>query len=61
MLDRQLIEEFPLGEKFSFEQDLLQKKYKDESFYAYPSSAYFIDIGIPEDYKKLIKDRKNRD
>ncbi|AIH04364.1 MULTISPECIES: nucleotidyltransferase family protein [Thermodesulfobacterium] len=38
--------------KFSFEKDFLQKFYKDFDFYGYVSDAYFIDIGIPEDYEK---------
>jgi D-glycero-alpha-D-manno-heptose 1-phosphate guanylyltransferase len=55
MMHRSLLEEHPLGEVFSFEKKILQKKYIDEPFYAYASGAYFIDIGIPEDYLKLCK------
>ena len=53
MLNRSLLEEFPLGTPFSFEKDILQKKYNTEQFFAYVSSDYFIDIGIPEDYRRL--------
>ncbi len=53
LLQRSLLEEFELGMAFSFEKELLQKLYKMEYFYAYPSSAYFIDIGIPDDYHRL--------
>lgn len=56
MLHRSLLEEQPLGQPFSFEKDILQKRYTDEAFFAYTSGAYFIDIGIPEDYQKLIND-----
>ncbi len=56
MLHRSLLEEQPLGQPFSFEKDILQKRYTDEAFFAYTSGAYFIDIGIPEDYQKLINE-----
>lgn len=53
MLDRSLLEEHPLGESFSFEKEILQKQFSKEDFYAYASGAFFIDIGIPEDYMKI--------
>ncbi len=56
MLNRSLLEEYPLGTPFSFEKDILQKKYDTEPFFAYVSSAYFIDIGIPEDYRRLCNE-----
>lgn len=37
-----------LGKSFSFEKDFLEKGLARA--FAYPSAAYFIDIGIPEDY-----------
>jgi len=39
-------------ETFSFERDFLQKEYKSFEFFGKPYNSYFIDIGIPEDYKK---------
>ena len=54
MLHRSLLEERPLGQAFSFEKEILQSRYADEAFFAYTSGAYFIDIGIPEDYIKLV-------
>ncbi len=53
MLDRSLLEEHPLGESFSFEKEILQKQFCKEDFYAYASGAFFLDIGIPEDYMKI--------
>lgn len=53
MMNRSLLEQYPLGVPFSFEKDILQKQFNSEPFFAYVSSAYFIDIGIPEDYKRL--------
>jgi len=38
--------------KFSFEKDILEKKTDDIPIYALSFGGYFIDIGIPEDYKK---------
>ena len=43
-------------EVFSFEKDVLEKIIKDEMIQVYPSDHYFIDIGIPEDYKQANKD-----
>jgi len=58
MIDRSLLESFPLGTAFSFEKDVMQKLYLDEPFFAYTSGAYFIDMGIPEDYLALCKEVK---
>lgn len=41
-----------LPNKFSFEKDYLEKFYKQRKLYAFVEDAYFIDIGIPEDYRK---------
>ena len=43
---------FDLPEKFSFEKDFLEKYFKEYILHGVRCSAYFIDIGIPEDYKK---------
>ena len=51
-IQRSLLDGFTLGEKFSFEQELMQQRYRDEHYYAYADGAYFIDIGIPEDYSR---------
>jgi len=37
---------------FSFERDYLEKDYRNGKFKALVSDAYFIDIGIPEDYQR---------
>lgn len=56
MMHRSLLEEQSDRKAFSFEKDILQQKYTKEPFFAYTSGAYFIDIGIPEDYRKLNSD-----
>jgi len=41
-----------LGNKFSFEKDILEKKISEIPIYALPFDGYFIDIGIPADYQR---------
>ena len=44
------------GKIFSFEKDVLEKAvYKDKISY-YISDGYFIDIGIPEDYRRAARE-----
>jgi D-glycero-alpha-D-manno-heptose 1-phosphate guanylyltransferase len=37
---------------FSIEKDCFQVRYPELRMFGFPSSGYFIDIGIPSDYKK---------
>ncbi len=46
-----LDEEFP--GRFSFEKDYLEKKFLQRRIYGQVQDEYFIDIGIPEDYKRV--------
>lgn len=41
-----------LSGRFSFEKEVLEHYVKTKAFYGYTSEAYFIDIGIPEDYER---------
>ena len=45
-----LEQEFP--EKFSIEKDCFEKLYEVHEIYGKVCRQYFLDIGIPEDYKK---------
>lgn len=56
ILDRErfLAKGFP--EKFSFETDYLQKYYSSGNIFGIVDEGYFIDIGIPEDYRQAQKD-----
>lgn len=36
--------------KFSFEQDIMEKKISELSIYSFISDGYFIDIGVEQDY-----------
>lgn len=47
-----LLASMNLPERFSFEEDLLKKFTSQLNIHAYLSDAYFIDIGIPEDYQR---------
>jgi D-glycero-alpha-D-manno-heptose 1-phosphate guanylyltransferase len=49
-----LKEELP--EKFSFEKDYLEKLFTTHEMYGIVQDAYFIDIGIPEDYERAAKE-----
>jgi D-glycero-alpha-D-manno-heptose 1-phosphate guanylyltransferase len=41
-----------LPQKFSFEKDYLEALYSQRKMFGIPQDAYFIDIGIPEDYAR---------
>lgn len=49
-LHRSLLEDHALGQQFSFEKEVLQQL--KEPFFAWTSEAYFIDIGVPDDYAR---------
>lgn len=51
-LRRALLEEWPSGQAFSIEKDVLEKQAPTRRFIGMPSDTYFIDIGIPEDYAR---------
>lgn len=46
-------------EKFSFEQDYLEKEVARQLFAPFISKTYFIDIGVPEDFMKANVDFAN--
>jgi D-glycero-alpha-D-manno-heptose 1-phosphate guanylyltransferase len=39
-------------EKFSLEKDFFENQIEELKIYGFPTESYFIDIGVPEDYKK---------
>ncbi|MBQ9473210.1 MAG: nucleotidyltransferase family protein [Bacteroidales bacterium] len=51
-VNRRLLLPYPVGQKFSFEKDVLESRYRDIPFYAMPCNGYFIDIGVPDDYRR---------
>ncbi len=52
LLNKSFFLQFALPETFSFEHDFLQQYYQQHKFYGFPCTGYFIDIGIPEDYRR---------
>lgn len=52
------LQETELPKKFSFEKDILEKHLVALHFCGKEFNGYFIDIGIPEDYKKAQEDFK---
>lgn len=51
-MSNQIWSEFEFPEVFSFEKDLMEKYCGSNAFYGYVEDAYFLDIGIPEDYER---------
>ena len=56
LLPKSLFAGFRVGERFSFEKDIMEKRVSEQPFYANISDGYFIDIGIPEDYVRAQKE-----
>lgn len=58
LANRDIFKVTNLEGRFSFEQDYLEKEVSKGNFCGYKTEGYFIDIGIPEDYKKANIDFK---
>jgi NDP-sugar pyrophosphorylase family protein len=52
VLERRVFELAPAQPRFSFEQDVLQAHAAAARFAGYVAEAAFIDIGVPEDYRR---------
>lgn len=52
MLHRKLFTDFSMPDRFSFEQDLVEPNIGRIRPRAFLSDAYFIDMGVPEDYER---------
>lgn len=50
VINREQLAPFP--DKFSLEKDFFEKEVRRGGLYGFVSDTYFIDIGIPEDYRK---------
>lgn len=59
IINKVLFNQDHLGEKYSFEQDIMEKAIGQFAVYGKVSSGYFIDIGIPEDYNIAQKELPN--
>jgi len=52
LLNKSKFAQKPHQTSFSFETEYLEKYVNEEEFIGFEQKGYFIDIGIPEDYKK---------
>lgn len=50
--NKNILNDFKIGEKFSFETDFLEKNIDTLKLSAMKCNEYFIDIGVPLDYEK---------
>lgn len=56
LLNKRLMQDFQVGQNFSFEKDIMEKRVYTNNYYAQVSNGYFIDIGVPEDYYRAQKE-----
>ena len=52
------INETPADKNFSIEKDFFEKKLSKMNLYGFAYDGYFIDIGVPDDYKQAQHDFK---
>ena len=52
LLHKDCLNDLQMPDKFSFETDFLEVYYRKLGMYGFVKNAYFIDIGIPEDYRR---------
>ena len=60
IINRLSFEQTDLPAKFSFEKDYLEKYCGAQKMVGVEDNGYFIDIGIPEDFKRANEEFKNR-
>lgn len=60
LVDRDQFGQRNLPQKFSFEKDYLEAFYSEGRFYGLEQEGYFIDIGIPEDYRQAQADLQRK-
>lgn len=58
IINKQALVNKHLPNKFSFEKDYLEAFVAEQKFFGYRGNAYFIDIGIPQDYQQAQEDFK---
>lgn len=56
LIQKQLITNIGIANPFSFEKEILEKYVDKNCIFGFESEGYFIDIGIPEDFKKANLD-----
>lgn len=58
IVKKEIIDNLEENKFISLENDIIPNIVNKGNMYGYKSNDYFIDIGIPEDYKQFIEDRK---
>ena len=56
MVNRDLFTDFPMPKSFSFEKDLIEPNIERIRPVAFCSNAYFIDMGVPDDYERAQRE-----
>ncbi|HNX44923.1 MAG TPA: nucleotidyltransferase family protein [Bacteroidales bacterium] len=56
LVEKDYLSEHPLTGTFSLEKDLFQQECHSTMIYGYHSNGYFIDIGIPDDYRRACEE-----
>lgn len=59
ILNMPLFLQVPLAAPFSFEKNYLEAFYLQQKIYGQVQDAYFIDIGVPEDYERAEEELNN--
>jgi D-glycero-alpha-D-manno-heptose 1-phosphate guanylyltransferase len=57
-IDKSIFADRPRGENFSFEKEILEPQVARGGVVAYTVTSGFIDIGVPEDYKRAQNEIK---
>lgn len=52
VIDKKFFKTMDFPEKFSMEKDVFEKMYESYPFFGILCKQYFIDIGVPDDYKR---------
>lgn len=60
VLNRDLLDRIPKGEKFSFDDLMLDMLRRGESVHVEPYKGYWLDIGRPDDYMEAIDQFEKR-
>jgi len=58
IIKEEFFEKAKLPSKFSMEKDVFEILLNNFDFFGFPFSNYFIDIGVPEDYKRAQNEFK---
>ncbi|HDJ33361.1 MAG TPA: D-glycero-D-manno-heptose 1-phosphate guanosyltransferase [Bacteroidetes bacterium] len=56
LVNRSWLTGLDLPGRFSFERDFLEPMSRQQPLYGFVSDAYFLDMGIPEDYRRAEKE-----